>query len=100
MLLQILMHEKSLPIFLTNKKLSAVSLREKCPKTEFFWSVFSRIWIEYRDLLRKMRCGKGRTRKTPYLDNFYTVYLLSFSKNKQTRTTKTKKKTSQKIRNF
>ena len=27
------------------------SLCEKCPKTEFFWSVFSRIWTEYGDLL-------------------------------------------------
>ena len=29
------------------------SLREKCPNTEFFWSVFSRIRIEYADLLHK-----------------------------------------------
>ena len=24
------------------------SLRKKCPYSEFFWSVFSRIWTEYR----------------------------------------------------
>ena len=28
-------------------------MREKCPNTEFFWSVFSRIWTEYGDLLLK-----------------------------------------------
>ena len=26
------------------------SLREKCPHSEFFWSVFSRIWIEYGEI--------------------------------------------------
>ena len=29
------------------------TLREKCPHTEFFWSVFSCIRTEYRDLYRK-----------------------------------------------
>ena len=29
------------------------SLREKYPNVEFFWSVFSRIWTEYCDLLSK-----------------------------------------------
>ena len=28
------------------------SLREKCPNTEFFWSLFSRIRIEYGDFQR------------------------------------------------
>ena len=28
-------------------------LREKCPNTEFFWSVFLRTWTEYGDLPRK-----------------------------------------------
>ena len=37
------------------------ALREKCPNTEFFWSVFSRIWTEYRP------------EKTPYLDTFHEV---------------------------
>ena len=26
------------------------TLCEKCPNTEFFWFVFSRIWTEYGDL--------------------------------------------------
>ena len=40
-----------------NKKISLlcdfrkVTLREKCPNTMFFWSLFSRIWSEYGDLL-------------------------------------------------
>ena len=29
------------------------TLHEKCPNTGFFWSVFSRIWTEYEDLLHK-----------------------------------------------
>ena len=27
-------------------------LREKCPYSKFLWSVFSRIWIEYGEILR------------------------------------------------
>ena len=48
------------------KNFSTVSLilREKCPNTEFFWSVFSRIHSRY---------GKIRTRKTPCLDTFHAV---------------------------
>ena len=30
-----------------------MTLPKKCQNTEFFWSLFSRIWTEYRDLLRK-----------------------------------------------
>ena len=30
-----------------------LSLRKKCPYSEFFWSVFSRIRTEYRDLHNK-----------------------------------------------
>ena len=39
--------------------LQKLSLREKCPNSEFFWSVFSRI----------------RTRKTPNTDTFHEVYI-------------------------
>ena len=46
------------------------TLREKCPYSEFFWSIFSHIRTEY---------GKIRTRKTPNTDTFqagqYTVFL-------------------------
>ena len=30
----------------------AVLQREKCPYPEFFWSVFSRIWTEYEEIIR------------------------------------------------
>ena len=36
----------------------------KCPYSEFFWFVFSRIQSEY---------GKIQTRKTPNMDTFYAV---------------------------
>ena len=36
------------PIFLW--QLSELSLREKCPYSEIFWSVFSRVKAEYRDV--------------------------------------------------
>ena len=39
---------------------------KKSPYSEFFWSLFSRIRIEY---------GKIRTRKTPKTDTFYAVYV-------------------------
>ena len=29
-----------------------MTLREKCLYSEIFWSVFSRIWSEYREILR------------------------------------------------
>ena len=35
--------------------------RQKCPNTEFFWSVLSRIWTEY---------GKIQITKTPYFVAF------------------------------
>ena len=39
-------------------------LREKCPYSKFFWSIFSRIWTEY---------GKIRTRKSSNRDTFHAV---------------------------
>ena len=35
-----------------SKGVSEHSLREKCPKTEFFWSVFSSIWTRFGHFLR------------------------------------------------
>ena len=45
-----------------------VSTSEKCPNTEFFWSLFSRIWTEYGYLRSKSgkfqsKFGKIRIRK-------------------------------------
>ena len=37
------------------------SLREQCPNTEFFWSVFSK------------NAGKYRPEKTPHLETFHAV---------------------------
>ena len=46
----------------------------KMSKYGIFWSVFSRICTEYGDLLYiQFKCGKIRTRKTPYLYNSYPV---------------------------
>ena len=28
-------------------------MREKCPYSEFFWFVFSRHWIKYRQIFRR-----------------------------------------------
>ena len=30
-----------------------LTLREKCPYSEFFWTVFSRIWTEYGGIRRE-----------------------------------------------
>ena len=50
------------------------ALREKCPYSEFFWSVFSRIWTEYDVSLRiQSECGKIWTRKIPNTDTFLAV---------------------------
>ena len=52
-----------------------VSLREKCPYSELFRSVFSRIWTEYGEmLLNTERCGKMWTKTTPNTDTFHAVY--------------------------
>ena len=34
------------------QKISWKSLREKCPDSKLLWSVFSRIWTEYGEILR------------------------------------------------
>ena len=49
----------------------------------FFWSVFSRIWTEYREILRiaqysvqmqeNTNAGKYEPEKNPYLDTFHAV---------------------------
>ena len=31
-----------------------ITLREKCPYSEFFWSIFSRIWTEYGEKISKL----------------------------------------------
>ena len=59
------------------KAIQRRSLRKKCPYSELFWSVFSRIWTEYEASLRiQCECGKIRTRITPNTDTFHAVDLL------------------------
>ena len=50
---------------------SLLSLCEKCPYSEFLWSVFSRIQTEYREMQSK--CRKLRTRETLNTDTFHAV---------------------------
>ena len=53
------------------------TLRKKCPYSEFFWHLFSRIRTEYGEIRsispRSVRMGKMRTRITPNTDTFYAV---------------------------
>ena len=55
-----------------------VSLREKYPYLEFFWSVFTRIKTESRDIRISLHIqsewGKMRARKTPNRDTFHALY--------------------------
>ena len=44
-------------------KFKLLSLRENCPHSELFWSVFSRIRTEYGEI--ESECGEIRTRITP-----------------------------------
>ena len=49
-------------------------LRKKCPYSELFWSVFSRIQTEYRVSFHiQSKCRKIRTRITPNTDTFHAV---------------------------
>ena len=54
------------------------SPREKCPYSGFFCSGFSRILTEYSVYSVSLRiqpeCRKIRTRKTPNMDTFHTVF--------------------------
>ena len=45
----------------------AILLREKCPNTEFIWTVSSRI---------QSKCDKTRSKKSSYLDTFYAVLIV------------------------
>ena len=56
------------------------ALREKCPNTDFFWSVFSVFGLNREKYFVSLRiqseCGKIQTRKNSvfgYLDTFHAV---------------------------
>ena len=55
----------------------------KFPYSEFFWSVFSRIWTEYEKILSifpySFECWKIQTWKTPNTETFYAV--IAFNSN-------------------
>ena len=51
-----------------------LTLREKCPNAEFFWSVFSRIRNEFGEILRiSPDTGKHEQGKISYLDTVPAV---------------------------
>ena len=52
-----------------NSLVKLLTLLEKCPYSEFFWSVFSLIWTEH---------GEKR-RKTPNTDTFHAVLISPYS---------------------
>ena len=63
-----------------------LSLREKCPYSEFFWFLFYRIRKEYREIKStslpiQSECKKIRTKKTPNADSFHAVYFFLLGPN-------------------
>ena len=50
-----------------------LTLREKCPYSGFFWSVFYFVFLRIQS-----KCEKIRTRKTPNTDIFHAVLVLHF----------------------
>ena len=51
-------------------------MREKCPYSEIFWSVFSLIRTEDEEILRiQYEYGKIRARKTPNTNTFHAVVI-------------------------
>ena len=53
------------------------TLRKKWPYSEFFWSVFSRIWAEYGDLLPKSPYSVRMWENTDYKNFEYGHFLRS-----------------------
>ena len=55
-----------------------ISLHEKCPYSEFFWLVFSRIRTEYREIPRispdLVQIRENTEQKTPNTDTFHATY--------------------------
>ena len=68
-------------IFLNSKNLY-VTLREKCPYSKFFRSVFSHFRTEY-GLRIQSECGKIRTSKSLNTDTFHAVSIKCFNLKEQ-----------------
>ena len=55
---------------------TTLPLREKSRYLKLFWSLFSRIWIEYGvSLCIQCKYGKIRIKKTPNTNTFHAVYV-------------------------
>ena len=56
---------------------NSIALQKKCLHSEFFWSVFSRIWTEYGDLQSKspysVRMQENADLKNPNTDTFQAM---------------------------
>ena len=50
----------------------SITLRKTCPYSELFWSILSRIWSDYREMLQ-FECGEIQTKIIPNMDTFYTM---------------------------
>ena len=53
-------------------------MRDKCPYSDFFWSVFSGVRTKNGDFRTQPECDKIHTGKTPSMATFYTVFIISF----------------------
>ena len=53
------------------------SLRERCPYSELFWSVFSRIWIEYGRTLHNSPYSVWMRENTDQSNSEYGQFLRS-----------------------
>ena len=79
----------------TLKWIAFFPLRKKCPYSEFFWSVFFRIWTEYGQILPiQSECGKIRTRKALNTDPIlrFNCQLAGFANSKRREEPKWSKK--------
>ena len=62
--------------------LSLLSLRKKCPYSGFFWSVFSRIWTEYEEIIRisphLVQMRENTDQKNSEYGHFFTQCITRF----------------------
>ena len=58
-------------------KILSSTLREKCSYSEFFWSVFSRIWTEYGEILRTSSYSVQMRENTDQNNSEYEHFLRS-----------------------
>ena len=80
LIFKIIYFEQNTEMEHNTENIQTVPLLGKCPCSEFFWSLQSRIRTESIELslLIQSKCGKIRTRKTPNTDTFHAVYLIFF----------------------